>query len=65
MKREDEIAMVRRHVQQGERHVARQRQIVDTLKAAGSETLVADTLLAQYEAALGAHQAHLRRLQGR
>ena len=45
--------------------MARQRQIVDALKAAGSETVIADALLTQYEAALGAHQAHLRRLQGR
>lgn len=65
MKREDEIAMVRRHVQQGERQVARQRQIVETLNVTGGERAVAKALLAQFEAALGAHQAHLTRLQAK
>jgi hypothetical protein len=62
MKREHEIAMLRRHILQAERHVARQRRIVTTLKSMESDTGVADQVLAGFEAALTHHRAQLARL---
>lgn len=62
MKHEDEIAMVRRHILQGERHVARQRKIVTGLMGLGSDTTIADQLLAQFESALLERRTKLARL---
>lgn len=65
MTREDEIAMVRRHVLRAERQVARQRAIVATLRTRSADTTVADQLLAGFEDALARHRAHLARLTPR
>ncbi|HEX7948075.1 MAG TPA: hypothetical protein VF495_25645 [Phenylobacterium sp.] len=65
MTREDEIAMVRRHVLQAERQVARQSAIVTTLRARDADTTVADQVLAGFEDALARHRAQLARLTPR
>ena len=60
---ETELDTVRRHVQEAEDHVARQREIVDRLPPTGDLADIARALLADYEAALALHRAHLERLQ--
>jgi hypothetical protein len=62
MKRDNEIARLRRNNLQGERQVLRQRQIVTGLKASASDTTIADALLARFEEALARHRADLSRL---
>ncbi|EYD76998.1 hypothetical protein Rumeso_01408 [Rubellimicrobium mesophilum DSM 19309] len=61
---ETEIEMARRHVREGEEHVARQREIIDRLPSTGEVAEIARTLLADYEDSLALHRAHLGRLQG-
>jgi hypothetical protein len=59
---ETELAMTRRHVREGEAHVARQREIVNELSDHGHDTVMAETLLAEFESTLRDHRAHLARL---
>ena len=59
-----EREMVERHVREGAAHVARQREIVERLPASGEVAEIARVLLAEFEATLGLHRAHLARLQG-
>ncbi|MBS3649662.1 hypothetical protein KEU06_13700 [Pseudaminobacter sp. 19-2017] len=63
MRGETEIEMVRRHVREGERHVAIQKSILDDLAAAGRPTDLAKKLLAEFEETLAQHRAHLARLE--
>jgi hypothetical protein len=62
MRDETELQMVRRHVRQGEVHIARQRDIITRLHDGGNDTGAAEDLLALFERTLVAHRAHLARL---
>lgn len=59
---ETEIEMVLRHIRQGERHVARQHEIVASLPPDSALAKTARQLLAQFEYALESHHEHLARL---
>lgn len=61
---ETELEMTRRHVQQGARHLAQQRELVAKLRANGQSTEAALQLLATFEATQQQHKAHLARLEG-
>jgi hypothetical protein len=61
---ESELAMVRRHVREGEMHVARQRAVVDRLRAEGLPVAEAEALLATFEDLQRQHEAHLARAEG-
>lgn len=60
---ETELEMARRHVVVGERHVARQREIVARLRDIGGATDIAEQLLTEFEATLEDHRAHCDRLE--
>lgn len=62
MRPEYAIATLRRSILQGERQVLRQSRIVARLKATGSDTSVAEGLLARFEQALTQNRADLGRL---
>jgi hypothetical protein len=59
---ETELEMVKRHVRQGERHVKRQREIVQELFDHKHPTVLAEQLLLAFEETLFDHRAHLARL---
>jgi hypothetical protein len=61
--RESELAMVRRHVAEGERHVSLQRDIVVHLSRLGGSTILANQLLTEFEHTLDAHREHLGRIE--
>jgi hypothetical protein len=63
MPRETELEMVARHVRDGERHVARQREIIAELTSRGASTEQATDLLMQFEDTLLQHRRHLARLE--
>jgi len=56
------IETVRRHVREGERHVTRQREIVEDFRKRGYPTAAAEQLLFTFEDSLGEHRQHLARL---
>jgi hypothetical protein len=62
MNYEDELAMVTRHVHEGEALVARQAEIVAKFAKAGHDTDMAENLLANFQFMQAAHCAHLARL---
>jgi len=53
------IEMIRRHIAEGEKHVAAQRTIVLRLRELGADTGLAEDLLEEFEATLAEHQRHL------
>ena len=53
------IAMIRRHVAEGEKHVASQRAIVQRLRDIGADSALAEDLLEEFEATLEQHRSHL------
>lgn len=57
------LEMMRRHVAEGERHVRRQREIVQELSAREHPTEMAEQLLATFEGTLREHRIHLARLE--
>ena len=59
---ETELHRAERHVYDGEKRVARQRQIVDELRDDGLAYGVADNLLTLYETALLLRIRHLERI---
>jgi len=61
--RETELEMVRRHVAQGERHVALQQEIIGHLRELGGSTELAERLLTEFEQVLQSHREHLRRIE--
>ncbi|MFN3932750.1 MAG: hypothetical protein ACK4JY_13485 [Brevundimonas sp.] len=66
---ETPLMMVRRHIAEGEDHIARQLAIIERLRiqarSGGSESLLleAEALLGQFEATQIAHVAQLRQIQ--
>jgi len=61
---ETELEMVSRHVRESNGRIARQRQIIDDLRAKNRSTVSAEDVLALFEEAQALHQAHLKRLTG-
>ena len=61
---ETEVVMARRHVRDGEAHVARQRETVAKLREGGHPIAIAEALLATFEDALLTHKNHLARITG-
>jgi hypothetical protein len=59
---ETELEKARRHVREGEAHVARQRRLVARLRRDGHDSLVgvAQILLGSFEQTLAEHRRHLR-----
>jgi hypothetical protein len=64
-KSENALSMATRHVRQSEDRVARQRQLVEKLRADGHDTTKAENILATLEASLREHRDHLTRLVAR
>jgi hypothetical protein len=62
---ETELEMVERHVRQAERHVLRQRQIIEDLFERHHPTALAEQLLTEFEHNLRDHLEHLERLTGK
>lgn len=54
--------MVRRHISEGEMHIASQRDVIRRLGELGAETTFAKDLLEAFETAQAEHLAHLMRL---
>jgi hemerythrin len=52
------LKMVNDHIASGERHVIRQREILDSLRANGHPTQMAEELLVEFQATLKQHCAH-------
>ena len=61
---ESELAMVRRHVEEGRRHLRSQHAVLAHLLELGADTRVAEELLAEFERTLEEHLNHLNRLLG-
>jgi hypothetical protein len=59
---ETEIAMVRRHVQEGEANLRHQRERIGYFRTKGYDVASAERLLASFEQIQDAHVAHLNRL---
>lgn len=59
----EHLAQARRHVVQGERHIARQREIVAELERKGQDALAARDLLDSFEALQVLHIADRDRLE--
>jgi hypothetical protein len=57
------LALAETHVAQGEEHIIRQRNIIETLARQGHDTTAADELLRQFEETLAAHIADRDRLR--
>ncbi|MDW6020199.1 hypothetical protein SAZ10_00315 [Mesorhizobium sp. BAC0120] len=62
---ETELEMVERHIREAERHVLRQRQIIEELYEGHHSTALAEQLLTEFEQNLRDHRAHLARLTGK
>ena len=58
---EHHILVARRHVELGERHIARQREIIEQLKQHGHDTTSAERLLNTFEALQALHRMNLQR----
>ena len=56
--------MVRRHVREGERHLAGQRALIARLKASDLPTEQAEALLGTFEDLQRQHEAHLAKVDG-
>ena len=59
----DHLQLAERHVVEGERHLARQRDIVDTLEREGLDGKTARALLVQFEEMQTLHLADRDRLR--
>jgi hypothetical protein len=53
-----DLQMVADHIVQGERHIVRQREIIDFLRSRGHPTEAAEQLLADFESTLHQHREH-------
>ena len=63
MDRAEQIEMIRKHIAQGGRHVASQRDVIRRLHQLGADTSLADDLLEAFEATLAEHWLHLGRIE--
>jgi len=61
---ETELDMVRRHVREGVKHIARQRALIARLKINDLPTDDAEALLVSFEETQRQHEAHLVRIGG-
>lgn len=59
----DHLALAERHVAQGRRHVAHQKQIISDLENGGHDTAVARSLLLNFKDVLKMHIADRDRLK--
>src|SRR5262249_52945160 len=59
----ESFSMARRHVAMGERHIARQREIVARLERNGHDSLDSKRLLGYFEELQNMHMAHRDRLE--
>ena len=59
---ETELEMVQRHVRQGERHVARQIEIIADMLFRNQPTGSAENLLFNFDRSFRAHKAHFDQL---
>lgn len=57
-----DLALAEGHVDQGRRHVARQKEIIAELGLAGHPTALAETLLTSFEQTLVTHVEHRDRM---
>lgn len=60
---ETELDMVRRHVENGARHIAKQRALIAHLRRKDLPTNEAEALLAAFEDLQRQHQDHLARIE--
>ena len=60
--RETELEMVRRHIREGEGHLADQRAVIDRLTMTNHPTEAAEALLATFESVQRQHEAHFKRV---
>jgi hypothetical protein len=58
-----DVATAEEHVLQAERHVARQRRIIDKLTRLGRSVVLARESLADFERALLVHRSHLQKVR--
>ncbi|HEV2098037.1 MAG TPA: hypothetical protein VGR45_03825 [Stellaceae bacterium] len=61
--RETKLEMARRHVHEGEEHIARQREIIAGLQDDGEVKRLAQQLLLGFETIMREHRASLARLE--
>jgi hypothetical protein len=62
MSRAEQLDMIRRHIAEGERHVAKQRDVIERLYELGGDVGLAEDLLEEFEATLAEHRRHLAEL---
>jgi hypothetical protein len=63
LKDESKLEQALRHVREGRRIVARQRQLINQQKAAGGDTSSSEELLLQFECTLAIFEADLQAIQ--
>lgn len=61
---ETELEMVRRHIREGEGHLASQRALIARMRTSHLPTDGAEALLATFEELQRQHEAHLVRVEG-
>ena len=57
-----DLALADAHVAEGERHVVRQKEIIEELRLGGHSTALAESLLVSFEQTLASHHAHRDRI---
>jgi len=60
---DDEIAMVRGHIELGIEHIARQHELIAELASFGADTALSEQVLTNFEETLVLHRQHLSRLE--
>jgi hypothetical protein len=60
---ETPLGMVRRHVAEGESHIARQLGLIERLRVSHAELDEAEALLVQFRSTQAAHLEHLAQIQ--
>jgi hypothetical protein len=63
MSQESVLEMVERHVRQGGAHIARQKTLIEELRALSLPTLAAEAFLRVLEDTLVSHRTHAERLR--
>ena len=56
------LQMAKGHAEEGERHIARQKEVIGEADAAGRDTTEAKKLLAVFEASQDLHLDHIERI---